>query len=300
MSFIIINDKIKDSYKYKVSFISDLTNVLKYICYNWHMFRMLKRPKILFSLLFALLLVILAIFIKKQLPEQQIQNFKKVATTHKITDKSPGLISTQLIKPQNLETSTALSPANPQDSDKPTKITDAAARAIILAYINAKKTGADKKELDKLAKKISSDFLHVSYNRFDKQDIHISKKTGKSDYTKSMRKALTPLTEVPEYELNTIAKIIKDKDSESLIFLKKDIRLYQKTIDNLLQLEVPEKAVVPHLALLNAYNKLLVSFQLINKSKDDIILTYPALRMFLEADAEIQSAFDALNLYAKY
>ncbi len=255
----------------------------------------LSSKKIILALSFSAFLIIFAVYLKQILatsPANQIKEKKKVVQL-----KSPGLSAGKILKDS---TNTLLITTTEKNAPKgPKTITEATARSIVLAYITAKQKGESTKEIEKLLQNMSDDILKIDYTRYESDKLHIAKNMSKPKYKRAIAKSIAPLSKIPEYELDTIAKIIKNDDQKARQTLKTDIKLYTKTIENLLNSEVPKNAIVPHLALVNAYSKLVASFQLVDKSKDDIILVYPSLRMFLEADSEIYDAFDALKDYVE-
>ncbi len=221
-----------------------------------------------------------------------------VSQTSESTAKKPGLVENSIIdvfEMQHPITSAVKANLN-KDSKQP--ITDEAARSLALAYINSKQEG-EEAEINESLQEISDDFLNVKYTMYDSGDIKIDASVTANDYTKNMRRAIRPLLKIKEYELDTVAKAVKDSDETAFATLNDDIALYTTTINNLLAVAVNQDLAVPHLALINAYSKLVASLELILKSKNDIMLAYPGLKLFLEADREIYSAYDALKLYVE-
>ncbi len=249
--------------------------------------------KLRLVILFAILAILLSLYISDKFnsSHNNIANHGAVEATTKIGERVPGLLSVPLKE-------MLADNKNTGNTDSP-KLTERAARNLIYTYIIAKQSGKDTKELQKLIENEVEQVLNVQIRKYKKDDLTIIKSFSKQKYKKDMRKALDPLTQITEYELESIAKYIKDNDPEALKNINNDIKLYTQTIINLLQVPIEEKLAIPHLALINAYSKLLASLQLISESKNDIMLVYPGLKLFLEADAEIYSAFDALKLYVE-
>jgi len=256
-----------------------------------------KKPTLRIALLVSLLAVLLSLYIKLWLNEhkQKAPQPQQQKGTDISNLRPPGLDE------NSIELSDSEDYSYINESGEKQTMTEEAARALLIAYIDAKQNKKDTAELDSVLAKMSKDFLNLKIQRYIEADINIDKSgaTNTAKYKQSLSRALRPLLKVKEYELETVAKIIKENDEESMKILEEDMLLYRKTIENLLKMKVPKELATPHLALINAYSKFLASLQLIKESKNDIILVYPALKYFLEADAEIYSAFDALQLYVK-
>ena len=258
------------------------------------------RPRVLAYILFSIILIISSYFFKLYLDNKTVKNRPAEAENKNvILQKKPGLISLAEKKLEN----TDLNPAAPKEGSSGVKkeynITEETGKDLLLAYIAAKESGKSTKDIESLIEKEMKKLMSVEYRKYKREDLRITKNFNLDDYKKQMRRALMPLTKIKEYELDTVAKIIDQNDKKSIEILKEDEALYTETISRLLQIPVNEDLLVPHLSLINAYSKFLASLQLIERSKNDIILVYPALKIFLEADAEIYSAFDALKIYVE-
>jgi len=220
-----------------------------------------------------------------------------------VSFKKPGLPTDNLNDVFVTESSlTTAVKTNSQKLNLEQPLTDEMARSLLLAYLTRSQTNPNDpaQNTDKLIQEISEDFLNVKYTTYTKEDLNYSNlPIQASEYTKKMRRALSPLYKIKEYELDTVAKAIKDADKNAFNTLNEDIELYTQTIGNLLKIPVDENLLVPHLALINAYSKLVASLELISGAKNDIMLAYPGLKLFLEADNEIYEAYDALKMYVE-
>ncbi len=251
-------------------------------------------PKLRLAILLAIFAILLSLYVSNNIKSNEnttpgtAQNNDAIAKI----EKMPGLLNVPLKKILNNEERVA-------EDKSDTRLTERAARDLIYTYISAKQNGKNTEELQKLIENEVERVLNVQIRTYKKDDLRLDGSFSIRGYKNDMKKALRPLANIKEYELESIAKYIKDNDSVALENIKKDIEIYTKTIVNLLQVPINEELEVPHLALVNAYSKLLASLQLISESKNDIMLVYPGLKLFLEADAEIYSAFDALKLYVE-
>ena len=120
-----------------------------------------------------------------------------------------------------------------------------------------------------------------------------------SKYKKDLTLALEPLLNIKEYELDSVALFIRNKDEKALEKIKNYINYYKQSILNLLKVPVTEELAPAHLSLINSYSKFVAALELIKKSENDIILAYPGLEEFMKAETEIQSAHDAIDLYLR-
>ncbi len=256
---------------------------------------LLQNPKIRLALIFSFLVILFALLYSQLFTQKALKKVpKKKGVAQTQIKKMPGLssMSTQDKLLQKFQD-------NNDVTDASSTLTERAARDLIYAYISAKQSGKDIKDLEKILENEVGRVLTVNFVKYNKDDLNISEDFNLQNYKKNMQEALLPLTKIKDYELNTIALYIKEDKPESAKTLKEDIELYTQSITDLLQVPVSEDITVPQLALINAYSKLLASLQLIERSKNDIMLVYPGLKLFLEADAEIYSAFDALKLYVE-
>ena len=181
-------------------------------------------------------------------------------------------------------------PKNPE-------ITRSATKTLISAYMSAKQKGKDPKKIGELIDKLSDKILKVHTIEITTKDLKVKKNINIEKYKQEMKKALTPIQNIKEYELNTIAKAIVNKDESAYKTLAYDISIYRDVVENLKNVEINKNLLTPQLKLINGYQKIVDSLMLILESKNDIILSYPGIKAFNEADANIYSAFEALKFY---
>lgn len=257
-------------------------------------------PRILAYILFSIALISSSYFFKLYL-DNKTSEYRPAEADNKnvILEKKPGLISLAEKKLANKDLNSVAQKEDSSSVNNEYSITEETGKDLLLAYIAAKESGKSTEDIEPLVEKEMKKLMDVEYRKYEREDLSITKNFKLEDYKKQMRRALTPLTKIKEYELDTVAKIIDQNDEKSMEILREDEALYTETISRLLQVPVNEDLLVPHLSLINAYSKFLASLQLIERSKNDIILVYPALKIFLEADAEIYSAFDALKIYVE-
>ncbi len=175
-------------------------------------------------------------------------------------------------------------------------LTKQAAQSLLLAY---EKKGGDQKEFKEVMDHLAESLLDYPINTHNPKELHIAKQINPEEYKLGIRRALEPLTELKEYELDTVVKYINEHKPGDLDTLKKDRALYRSAISRLLKLKTNKELSTPQLKLINAYEKIDSAFLLTIKSKNDIILGYPALKRLLEAEKEVYKAFDELKLYFK-
>ena len=255
-------------------------------------------PKILFYLILSVALILSSYAFKKYVPENRLFSMQdKQETKQLISHKKPGLKSFKhKLGNSGLNSNMASSSGLLNEAST---ITEKTTRDLLLAYIANKQKGKNTKDIEDLIEKESQKLFKVQYSKYTEQDLKISKDFSLTRYRRQMQNALMPLTKIKEYELDTVALIIDKQDKDAMRRLKEDEELYTESINRLLQIPVNKDLLTPQLALINAYSKFLASLQLIEETKNDIILVYPALKMFLEADSEIYSAFDALKIYVE-
>ncbi len=243
---------------------------------------MLKNYKILSAFLLSFLIIIFSLYVyfyKKD--NSKLKSSSEVQEKNKIEndlDTKAKQIEKSLLSDENI-------------------FTESTARVMVNAYLVSKKEGKDTQSIEKELNRLAQSVLNTDYNLTSKDDLNIKKNIDLNQYKKEMGKALSKLLQIKEYELDTIAKIVKDKDEQAYLTLAKDIVIYNEVINDLKQIPVNEDLAVPHLQLINSYEKLVTSMELIIKSKNDIILLYPGLKALIEADKGIQAAFEALKWY---
>ncbi len=190
-----------------------------------------------------------------------------------------------------------------QENDLETKEiktkTETTAELLLLAYTYKKANPEDIKNLKNIVDKISKEVYSKPLPRYSKEDINISQTFNLNEYKGAVIKALQPLKNINEYELDSVALFIKNKDANAKQRLIKYEGYYIQTINNLLKIPVSEDFAPAHIALVNAYLEFVNSIKLIIGSENDIMLAYPGLDLFFRSEADIKSAHIAIDLYFK-
>jgi len=238
--------------------------------------------KVKYSILLSAIILIISFYLYEN----------KITTTHKKSSPNYQILE-QVSDEKYLKEAQQIIKTLPKNSE----ITRSATKALVSAYISAKQKGKDPKKIGELIDKLSNNILKVHTVEITDKDLVVKKNIDLKKYKKEMRKALMPIYKIKEYELNTIAKAIVNKDESAYKTLAYDISIYKEVVENLKNVEINKNLLVPQLKLINGYQRIIDSLMLILESKNDIILSYPGIKAFNEADTDIYSAFEALKFY---
>ncbi len=177
--------------------------------------------------------------------------------------------------------------------------TETAAELLLLAYTYKKTNPDDVNNLKNIVDKISKEVYSKPLPKYSREDINVSQTFDLNEYKDAVIKSLQPLKNIDEYELDSVALFIKNKDADAKQRLIEYEGYYIQTINNLLKIPVSEEFAPAHIALVNAYLEFVNAMKLIIDSENDIMLAYPGLDLFFRSEADIKSAHIAIDLYFK-
>lgn len=178
--------------------------------------------------------------------------------------------------------------------------TDILARELIGAYIQAKQFGEYDAQLfnDIVTVSAKNQFESTtpSYTASDLTRI-LPTKEGADAYVQSVRQALDPLTTIPEYELETFGRAVKEQNKQDFDTLLAHAALYNDTAKSLLEISVPNDAVETHLLLVNGLATFAHSLELLASSAEDPAQSFAAIKLFLESEEQVRAAFAGVSVY---
>ena len=184
------------------------------------------------------------------------------------------------------------------NEDQKNKLSSEIADELLLIYTSSKKIKDFNKE--KALKDLAEEVLNSTpNNKYNKADLNIKEGVDLMQYNEEIKKALEPLYELNEYELELIAKTYNDFDDKNFKKIKNYHDRYQEAVDNLKEVPVAPEFAQMHLSLLNAYERIRLALLLIYFSKNDTILAYPGLSAYLKAENDLMNVQRFVNNYIK-
>lgn len=116
-------------------------------------------------------------------------------------------------------------------------------------------------------------------------------------YRTALQTSLSPLKDINSYELDLFRAYTQTGDARKLSALHDAAARYRDAASRSAQLTIPADATAFHLGILNAMQKFAATLDMMADHADDPVTSVVLLRSFTEAEADMRSAFDALNAY---
>lgn len=180
--------------------------------------------------------------------------------------------------------------------------TDKLAREIFGAYIQSKQQGSfDSDAFDfVIAEAVSSQFGGSRAPKYTFDDIRTTSDTSlqkTNAYKKSFQNAITPVTQIGEYELITYGRAIETNDEKEFAKLVTAATIYNGIAKSLLLITVPEDGAKAHLDLINSFSAFASVLMVMTTTPEDPILAFVSTRDFIESEDAIKIAYSQIDIY---
>lgn len=196
-----------------------------------------------------------------------------------------------------LETATSSIIARAESSTR----TDQLAREVFGAYIQSKQLGTyDQAAFENLVAEATGETFLTATAQYTKDDINVVADTSSASiatYEKAFQEAILPVIEIGEYELTTYGRAVETQSEEEFLKLERAGDVYLRIANTLLEISVPEDAVVPHLSLVNSFASFARTLKMMSESPEDPILAFVAMRDFLKGEEAIKNAYSQIDIY---
>lgn len=180
--------------------------------------------------------------------------------------------------------------------------TDLLARQIFGAYIQSKQQGTyDPQAFDFLvAQAANVQFEQRQQAAYTIDDIKTTPDTSVAEakrYEQAFQKAITPVTDIGEYELTTYGRAIESGDKSEFEKLTAAAAIYRSIADDLLTITVPEDAAQAQLDLINSFNTFADILLTMDSTPEDPVLSFVVTRNFIEGEDAIKTAYSQIDIY---
>ena len=106
-----------------------------------------------------------------------------------------------------------------------------------------------------------------------------------------------PITTIEEYELTTYGYAVETNDPAEFAKLGAAAAVYESIANTLLATTVPKDAARAHLHVINAFTTFARVLEMMEKVPEDPILSFVAMRNFLEGEDAIKIAYGQIDIY---
>ncbi|QSH39192.1 hypothetical protein JXR01_02700 [Candidatus Kaiserbacteria bacterium] len=187
-------------------------------------------------------------------------------------------------------------------SNASTTRTDQLAREIFGAYIQSKQQGSfDSDSFDFIVAQAANSQFSIRHTaQYTLEDIGITSDTSQSrtlQYKSDFQEAITPVTQIGEYELITYGRAIESGNAEEFNKLTAAATIYDEIAQVLLTITAPEDAAQAHLDLINSFATFASILNTMTTTPEDPLLTFVATRDFLEGEDAIKLAYSQIDIY---
>ncbi len=184
-----------------------------------------------------------------------------------------------------------------------TTTTEITADRLVGAYVlqeQANSGEVTQKEKEAIIKSTIKTLSELKYTQHTAAEIASQTNSTKQHiltYRAQVQKALEPLKEIPEYELQTYARAVDKNEPKDFDALNKASKIYVVVAKKLLDVETPTDAVENHVNFINGLMYTSAALEGMSKGYDDIIGSYRALGHFGKAERQLKMAQEALRVY---
>ncbi len=116
-------------------------------------------------------------------------------------------------------------------------------------------------------------------------------------YRGAFAQALSPISEIEEYELTTYGRAIETGATEDFITLANASVIYKEVANNLLAVTVPYGAAEAHVSVINSFLVFADILSTMSQGAEDPIVNMVAARDFFEGEDGIKDAYNQLDIY---
>ena len=172
--------------------------------------------------------------------------------------------------------------------------TDLVAREIFGAYIQSKQQGTyDPQAFDALLAQVADEQFGARYtSQYTKEDLVTTADVSPErtlQYEQEFQVAITPVTNISEYELTTYGRALESGDEAEFQKLMKAATIYKQIAQNLLR--------ITHLDMVNSFDTFARILEGMGSSPEDPVLTFVATRNFIEGEDMIKAAYSQIGIY---
>lgn len=178
--------------------------------------------------------------------------------------------------------------------------TDILARELIGAYIQAKQFGGyDPALFEEIVAVSAENQLAITVTTHSGESLRIVEPSAEiaDIYVRDVRRSLEPLTEIPEYELETYGRAVTTQNSKDYEALARNASIYTQAVSALVAISVPRDAVETHLLLVNGLSAFAHALILLSESTEDPAEAFSAIKLLLESEEQVRAAFAGVSVY---
>ena len=180
--------------------------------------------------------------------------------------------------------------------------TDLLARDVFTAYANLKKGESLNVEgiRDKALENAIKENATIDVEEFFVDDLVAttsSSLASKQSYERRYKSAANPLTKIVYNDLELFARHLGYDDASALVEMNKNRLLYEKFLQDLLQIAPPGDIVDVHLELLNNLSVFIESIKDMENYEQDPLLALVSSKRYIEDENRVKQTLFALSLY---
>ncbi|PCI29806.1 hypothetical protein COB52_02145 [Candidatus Kaiserbacteria bacterium] len=186
-----------------------------------------------------------------------------------------------------------------EEVDESLSATQTLTKQILSSYVHTKQQNTyDEDAFGFVIAQAANEQFAIRYiPTYTRNDILTSKSSSSNTYANEFNSAIKPVLEVAEYELATYGRAIEEGIEEDFEKLLEASVVYRDIADTLLEIEVPEDAVIEHLDLVNSFATFSRILSSMSNGDSDPVSTLVMTRDFFEGEDAIKVAYSQVNIY---